>query len=292
MELNVIVYVCVCVCVVRCSVTSIKSGSEKLHRRGSSLGNQQELFSLQNDTKLRMLNCSSPDFDANGQPQQGSDRMADQTNRENHAEVLHLSPEASLKKSRVLSNSVQRSDSESKQEDGEEQDAKEKGDSVFIENATITDMDEVTTPSHKTSPSRPYSERSVSLNSADEGSLAALNSSREDRASTMLSDMSGSCSTLQNERQDGEMESSTEQSKQRLQQQISVSFRQELLNVSQVKTESRIGVEVTKLTESNFNLVQLLGRSLPHIVPIVPLTKREVRWAGLDINMHYLIDEQ
>ena len=96
---------------------------------------------------------------------------------------------------------------------------------------------------------------------------------REDRAGTLNSDMSGSCSTLQNERPDGEMESSSEQSKK---QQMSVAFRQELLGVSQLKTDSRIGLEIAKLTEPNFDLVQLLGRSLPHIVPNVSLSKREV----------------
>ena len=57
---------------------------------------------------------------------------------------------------------------------------------------------------------------------------------------------------------------------------MSVPFRQELLRVSQVKTESRIGLEVAKLAEPNFDLVQLLGRSLPHVVPNVSLSKREV----------------
>ena len=99
------------------------------------------------------------------------------------------------------------------------------------------------------------------------------NPRREDRGSTINSDMSGSCSTLQNERQDGEIESSLEQSKK---QQMSVTFRQELLRVSQLKADSRIGLEVAKMTEPNFDLVQLLGRALPHIIPNVTLSKREV----------------
>ena len=59
-------------------------------------------------------------------------------------------------------------------------------------------------------------------------------------------------------------------------QQMSVTFRQELLAISQIKTDSRIGLEIAKLAEPNFDLVQLLGRSLPHIVPNVNLSKREV----------------
>ena len=92
--------------------------------------------------------------------------------------------------------------------------------------------------------------------------------------------MSGSCSTLQNDRPEGEMESSLEQQQAR-KLQMSVLFRQELLSVSQVKTESRVGLEVAKLAEPNFDLVQLLGRSLPHIVPNVSLSKREVSQRGL-----------
>jgi hypothetical protein len=57
---------------------------------------------------------------------------------------------------------------------------------------------------------------------------------------------------------------------------MSVLFRQELLSVGQVKTESRIGLEVAKLAEPNFDLVQLFSRSLPYVVPNVSLAKREV----------------
>lgn len=103
---------------------------------------------------------------------------------------------------------------------------------------------------------------------------AATATNREERAGTIHSDMSGSCSTLQNDRPEGEMESSLEQQQAR-KLQMSVLFRQELLSVSQVKTESRVGLEVAKLAEPNFDLVQLLGRSLPHIVPNVSLSKRE-----------------
>ncbi len=99
---------------------------------------------------------------------------------------------------------------------------------------------------------------------------------RDERTGTISSDMSGSCSTLQNER--GEMESSLDQAKK---MQMSVKFRQELLSVSQLKTDSRVGLEVIKLTEPSFDLVQLLGRSLPHIVPNVSLSKREVSMTGV-----------
>ena len=58
--------------------------------------------------------------------------------------------------------------------------------------------------------------------------------------------------------------------------QMSVVFRQELLNSIQIKTDSRIGMEVVKLANPDMDMVQLLGRSLPHIVPNVILAKREV----------------
>ncbi len=59
--------------------------------------------------------------------------------------------------------------------------------------------------------------------------------------------------------------------------QMSLLFRQELLNVCQTKTDSRIGVEVAKLSDPDLDIVQLLGRCLPYIVPNVSLAKREVR---------------
>ena len=62
--------------------------------------------------------------------------------------------------------------------------------------------------------------------------------------------------------------------------QMSVLFRQELLNLCQAKTDSRIGVEVAKLSDPDLDLVQLLGRCLPHIVPNVSLAKREVCECG------------
>lgn len=58
--------------------------------------------------------------------------------------------------------------------------------------------------------------------------------------------------------------------------QMSLLFRQELLNVCQVKTDSRIGIEVAKLSDPDLDIVQLLGRCLPHIVPNISLAKREV----------------
>ena len=59
--------------------------------------------------------------------------------------------------------------------------------------------------------------------------------------------------------------------------QMSLLFRQELLNVCQTKTDSRIGVEVAKLSDPDLDIVQLLGRCLPYIVPNISLAKREVR---------------
>ena len=59
--------------------------------------------------------------------------------------------------------------------------------------------------------------------------------------------------------------------------QMSVMFRQELLKTLHLKVDSRLGLEIAKLSDSNGDLVQLLGRCLPHIVPNVILAKREVR---------------
>ena len=58
---------------------------------------------------------------------------------------------------------------------------------------------------------------------------------------------------------------------------MSVAFRQELLNTVHLKIDSRIGLEIAKLSDSNRDLVQLVARCLPHIVPNVILAKREVR---------------
>ena len=60
---------------------------------------------------------------------------------------------------------------------------------------------------------------------------------------------------------------------------MSVVFRQELLNTVHLKIDSRIGLEIAKLSDSKCDIVQLMGRCLPHIVPNVILAKREVRTA-------------
>ena len=111
-------------------------------------------------------------------------------------------------------------------------------------------------------------------------------SEERERSDTLKRDQSVSSSTLQNDRQDGEEEEGRDKqggeegidakTEPRLHQ-MSVTFRQELLNIFHLKTESRIGLEVAKLTDPNVDLVQLLGRCLPHIVPNVILAKRDVR---------------
>ena len=100
------------------------------------------------------------------------------------------------------------------------------------------------------------------------------------RGDTLLREHSISSTTLQNERTEGEGGDGGEGGEGgRLR--ISVAFRQELLNTAQLRTDSRIGLEVERLNESALDLVQLLGRSLPHIVPNVILAKREVQTALL-----------
>ena len=57
---------------------------------------------------------------------------------------------------------------------------------------------------------------------------------------------------------------------------MSVAFRHELLNTVHLKIDSRIGLEIARLSDSKYDIVQLIGRCLPHIVPNVILAKREV----------------
>lgn len=86
--------------------------------------------------------------------------------------------------------------------------------------------------------------------------------------------LSASCSTLENEKQELDRESSIEPPRRHF---ISVSFRQELLNVCQLKTEPKVDGEVAKLASPSMDVVQMLGRTLPHIVPHMIHNKREVR---------------
>ncbi len=57
---------------------------------------------------------------------------------------------------------------------------------------------------------------------------------------------------------------------------MSLAFRQELLSVIQIKTDSKVGLEVSKLSDPDLNVIELFGRCLPDIVPNVILAKREV----------------
>lgn len=254
-----------------CSVTSTKSSSEKQHKRTSSLGNQQEVLHLQ--TQL-LLNRSSPEFGVGEKSnmQEGGKKGDEEIQpREQSSKTKSEASEGSSSRPKsdgVLFNSERGRDGNDNVKSGKNDD------SVFMQGPSIEEIDEVVTPSFKTALIHPtFPSRSLSVNSSEDASSVVT--TREDRAGTIHSDISGSCSTLQNERPEGEIDSSLEQSRKQ-QQQMSVSFRRELLSASQVKTESRVGLEVAKMTESDFDLVQLLGRSLPHIVPIVPLSKREV----------------
>ena len=85
--------------------------------------------------------------------------------------------------------------------------------------------------------------------------------------------LSASCSTLENEKQEGELESSSEPQRRQV---MSVSFRQELLSVCQLKTDPKLDGEVAKLASPSLDVIQMLGRSLPHIVPHMMHNKREV----------------
>ena len=57
---------------------------------------------------------------------------------------------------------------------------------------------------------------------------------------------------------------------------MSLSFRQALLSLTELKSDTRIGLEVAKLADPQLDVVQVFGRCLPHVVPNVILAKREV----------------
>ena len=229
------------------SVGSVGSDGEKKvhHRRGSSLVDQHQLAA---DMKEQPKNRSSPDIDLVGAEGVNQEVLASMEGEgeeevelpddgvERSKSSVHRMSDSTISRVSIRSTITLKEAGEAGQEEGEGQE------------------EEATTPLQKTP-------------------LSFSESTREERAGTIHSDMSGSCSTLQNDRTEGEIESSLEQVRK---QQMSVLFRRELLSVSQVKTDSRIGLEVAKMAEPNFDLVQLLGRSLPHVVPNVALSKREV----------------
>ena len=57
---------------------------------------------------------------------------------------------------------------------------------------------------------------------------------------------------------------------------MSTTFRQELLNSIRLDTESRVGVEVAKLSDPHVDVIQLMGVNLPEICPHVDVKKKEV----------------
>ena len=259
----------------------MKSDSEKLHRRGSSLVNQQDAVELMADMKQQPRNRSSPEIDQAGVAERdpkidiaelASSRSSQRKQSESESvESEHSRDDHPTGTRRHLSNSVnsavsvQSSVTVTEGEGGSRGEEEEGVTGVESEEDVITPLQK----SRYTFPPVPEDAPPTSTTNSVPGSV----STREERASTLTSDMSGSCSTLQNERQDGELEISVDQGKK---QHMSVSFRQELLGVCQVKTDSRITLEVAKLAEPDFDIVQLLGRSLPHVVPNVSLSKREV----------------
>lgn len=56
---------------------------------------------------------------------------------------------------------------------------------------------------------------------------------------------------------------------------MSVEFRRELLSNIRLKTDSKIGLEISRLADPDLNIVELLGRCLPDVVKNVILAKRE-----------------
>ena len=90
--------------------------------------------------------------------------------------------------------------------------------------------------------------------------------------------LTASCSTLENEKTDLEERECSVESPPPRRMLMSVSFRQELLSVCQLKTDPKLDGEVTKLASPGMDVVQVMGRSLPHIVPHMMHNKREVRY--------------
>lgn len=90
--------------------------------------------------------------------------------------------------------------------------------------------------------------------------------------------LTASCSTLENEKPDLEERERSVESPPPRRMLMSVSFRQELLNICQLKTDPKLDGEVTKLASPGMDVVQVVGRSLPHIVPHMMHNKREVRY--------------
>ena len=102
---------------------------------------------------------------------------------------------------------------------------------------------------------------------------------------------SESSTTLQKEDEDLEVDEEEEDEveegvKEEGGYRMSVAFRQKLLDIIHLKTDSRIGLEVVKLADPGVDIVQLLGRCLPHVIPNVILAKREV--SGYFVANHFL----
>ena len=57
---------------------------------------------------------------------------------------------------------------------------------------------------------------------------------------------------------------------------MSVAFRKELLSVVQIKINSKVGMEVSRLSDPELDVIELFSRCLPDIVPYTLLDKREV----------------
>ena len=76
-------------------------------------------------------------------------------------------------------------------------------------------------------------------------------------------------------------------SPQTVHKRMSLSFRQALLSTAELKTDSRVGLEVAKLADPHLDAVKVFARCLPHVVPNVILAKREVCY--LFSHLHVLM---
>ena len=235
-----------------------ESHGDKKHKRGSSLTNKQQVSEALEtiSTRAPTRNRSSPDITDLGTLTSDSKSGLSQ---HGIAQTVQKDEDTSERKDLKLSEVERLVGNESTQDDGNDDDL---GDELSQSTSSALSA---------------KSDKTIEVNDKDKRSFSTSESlSLESEGRRLSKEQSVSSSTLINDKQDDEGATPSRQ-KGESGHHMSIVFRQELLNICQVKTDSRIGVEVAKLSDPNVDLVQLLGRCLPHIVPNVILAKREVR---------------
>ncbi|KAM9633471.1 RAB11-binding protein RELCH isoform 4-T4 [Trichechus inunguis] len=136
---------------------------------------------------------------------------------------------------------------------------------------------------------QPSLDQSSHKDSEDSGQNSVVNSSDKEKNKDIRLSISDEVdSTIPKEnssnsfpRREGEgMPSSSRASKNAVQfdkpnRKLSPAFHQALLSFCRMSADSRLGSEVSRIADSEKNVMLMLGRCLPHIVPNVLLAKRE-----------------